>query len=564
MRIVPELDESGRHVVANDWSITLRTYISATSTTAPEVNAAVERLSHNGKVFVYTGRGVGPISINTGQVKDLKYGPHVGPIELNMIGSDRAVELTWTVRTKLPNCAAARFEFAISDFEFTVTHQIDDAGFTTRTLTGSLTVPARETANGSNADSADRYRRAIRPAKLPGFKRTWGDFVLSADRSRLDWSVIDREAGGEPYPIGVVEPSLSTNTTSTGAGLQQWQTTFAGQYRMASGFTGWTAARAFFTAVITRIKQAQTGLAKVGAGDSNFIPETYSQGEPNRYDRPVFTFNLTVRSTHSLTALLRGFGAYEPLKANTWQQWMSSVDDTSFDPYGALKLVFGIGDDTYAGLCKTTQNPQQVMGSLTQRFGRAAGPYPDIPSASQIFSGPSPANSWLHYEQEIWVELDSGVVPLRTLPGLPISAAEDVLSSRVPDVGGSQMWDVFRSQVMPPSIEQPGAFLRNISVGGFIRRVPTACRIHLTGFAMRAGFDCPVPRLIDVNGIPAIPDMTWNQGYGFRKGVSYKSAVPIHYTKWNTRYYLTDVPEGPLPPIPMPIFSVGNSTTPGG
>lgn len=605
IRIVPVPDSSGRTTVYNEWSITLRWYVSATSTTDAAVADAISRLSHRGKTLVYRGRGLGNPDVNTGAVKDLKWGPEPGPVTARVLGTGNAVELMWSVTFRLPNCPEGKYEFANLEFNYRAEFTVDDAGFTTRTITGHLVVPITWRPAGRQlVYSADEFRLLVAPPKLRKFRRTFGPFVLSEDRTRLDFSITDAEMGGDPLPPNVVEARVSESVGSTQTGLRIYTWTVNGSYRLRRGATGLDAARAFFDLVGKRVKNLQATGAAMPRTDSKGnplappdpIPLAFSMTNPDHYGKPAAEFSMSFSFTNQLATILELTGLWKRLdqqqaygEIHTWEGWADSLADTAFHPYGGIRFRFLPADDVLTDLCdvkaELRSNPDAEVKTAELRGGRLfdrpslADPKTDpknvVEMIKTVFQTPKPESSWLSYQNELFLELDNGVVPVSIIPQKVLRAADDVLgqlAQGAADVGG-RAWNALQMAggVLPivagglvgPGI--PGGRLETSTGTETVRRVRASCFVYLRGYATRAGYPVDPPRLIDVDGIEAVPANRFDRGEGFAKGVMANGEHPIHYCRWNLRYSLPRVPDKPLPTPPNPqqggVYRTPGTTT---
>jgi hypothetical protein len=165
----------------------------------------------------------------------------------------------------------------------------------------------------------------------------------------------------------------------------------------------------------------------------------------------------------------------------------------------------------------------------------------------------NPVVSWLDYRCWIEVHLDAGIVLHKILP----QAAQDVDTLAIaladptsptikpnppaiqPASLGTVDLDQFKGSQNP---QDPGA-INLKSVGtykDFTQRMATSTyRFVLRGYGLRAGYQVPVPGLISVAGIPAIPDgKQWSLGNPL---VGAYGAVPVFYNEWEL-WYLVSVP----------------------
>src|SRR5438045_2270055 len=82
----PVYDPAGRTVTASKTSLTIKTTLSTAALEAT-VEDIVVRLTHPGMPFVYRGRGL-PLTINTGPVSDVAFGPQPRMIDYEPLGGN--------------------------------------------------------------------------------------------------------------------------------------------------------------------------------------------------------------------------------------------------------------------------------------------------------------------------------------------------------------------------------------------------------------------------------------------------------------------------------------------
>lgn len=560
-RITPNVGEDGRTVVTRTLTLALTTYLSATTTTDPQVAAAVEALSKPGGILVYRGRGLGAPDINTGRVFDVAWGPTPGPIALTVVGAGRGVKLSWSVTAKLPPCADAYSQFDLMEFAFTVTVTPDEAGFRTRTIAGFLRVPLTRVAGQTlPADCADLYRDRIAPRRIKGFLRTYNPWVLSEDRTRLDFGFVDTELPGPPLPPEVIACEASETLRSSQVGLQSWEGTINASYRLMRGGDPFHAAKHFMELLYQRCRQLQDRLlALPNSGD--VIPTSIEFGNPGLIGKPAANFAAGFTFTVPLVNLIAASGIWRAVRMPqySWDAWETSIADAT-SPYGTLNLRFLPADDVQVSLCHNNGQVRELIGgqgafwaSLVQTREQhgTRSPAREQSEANLVSTlagtairPPPPHKSYIAYENEIFAEFDSGVVPITKLPAVPLDGTDDIFGKNNDFAG--RPWSGVGQPTLPPWFPVPSGTLINQPLN-YMRRTYPACYLYMRGFAIRAGYPVDPPRLVDVNRIEPIPSCRFDRGEGFGRKVQANGGVPIHMTKWNIRYWLPLIPEQPMP-----------------
>lgn len=560
--ITPVPDSSGRLVAYRQVSLTVTTTLAVTGgTTDPAVRAIVNALSQIGRPLVLTGKGFGNYAMNAG-TPDMKFGPKPGRIQVVAMGGGAGVKLVWPVTFSVPPCDDSD-GLGILDVSYTVSHTLDAAGYVlARTIRGTLTIPlAVKNGNKLPTNSADLYREDVEPDRLTGFLRTSGPFTLSADRTTLDFEFTDVELPGPALPPYVISIDANETVRSTGAGLATWESRLSATYQMVAGRSGFDAAAHFLQMAKYRTTQVQSRLQIVkqaGQQAGDVVPLSLEMTDQGLYGKPSASFSIGYTFSVPLPQLIAASGIWRTVNLNqTWKAWETSIVDAT-GAYGRLRLRFDANSEITGSLCQEVTSvlvggggngsfwtPVQIVsqgGRNPAVEQQAANVVSQL--AATTFPTPSPAGSWIAYENEIWVEVESGVVPVRTLPSAPLDEADDVFGGN-PDIAGNP-WPAVGAGRLPAFFPQAAGRLVNVPTT-FARRVAPIAFVYLRGYAIRAGYPADPPRLLDVNGMPPVPATRLDRGEGFGRTVKANGGVPIHLTKWNLRYYLPAIPTDPLP-----------------
>lgn len=142
----------------------------------------------------------------------------------------------------------------------------------------------------------------------------------------------------------------------------------------------------------------------------------------------------------------------------------------------------------------------------------------------------NPEISWLEYNCWIETYLDAGMALHKPLPR----------KNPDPDTLGS--FDV----------DDPAAMIAstlgvNLHSGGGYADVIQRCASStytfvLKGWAFRAGYKIPVPRLVTVAGVAAVPaERQWSRG---NMVIANMSGIPLYANAWELWYYVASPPDG--------------------
>jgi len=592
--ITPERSQDGRSTIWNRWRFTIEFEIATSiGTTDAVVQGAIAALSHPGGVFTYRGRGLGNPDINTGDVgRDLKFGPFPSGISAKPIGTGNAVKITWNVEFVIPDCPGVSNPFGLLEFSVRAAHTVDDAGYVVRRVSGYLVIPNNRIAPGASQVllSPDDYRDQVLTPLPFGFQRKGMTFDPSPDMTRLDFSWTDEELP-VPLPPGIVEATFSDEVSSGSAGLMKWSGTLNASYRMVKGYNWLAAADAFFTmsAAILGDRQDRLQVRKQQGGNVNVkpdlpvgqgrmenvgsmsgpIPTGFRMTNPNRYGKPAAQFSLSYTFTCPLSQLIAATGMYLPFE-HSYTVWVGTMADGPLNAYGGARIRWTTNDDP--GISSVCYAPGELRGGgpweppTIPVPGEVSGGAPTIPAEQQTdpyisqlvrgtFAQPVAENSWLDYDNSIFLEADSGVLHVKKLPTAKPQQENGVFGTNgaVPP-GGNAFGLVDFRQFIPPQFLGGGGRLVNETIDrGIMRRTNESCVVYLTGKAYRIGFPISPPRLVDINGIPCVPQCRPDRGEGFGQGVMSNAVQTVHYAYWRLRYVLTSVPPGPLPVPPNPF-----------
>lgn len=592
--ITPEKAGDGRSTMWNRWRFTIKFNIqTSVGTTDAAVQSAIAALSHSGGVFLYRGRGLGNPDVNTGEAgRDLKFGPFPSGISAKLIGAGNAVEITWNVEFLLPNCPGASNPFGLVEASLKLTHVIDDAGYTTRRVSGYLSVPGGRIAPDAAKVrlSADDYRDLVLTPLPYGFQRKGMTFDESYDLTRLDFSWTDEELP-VPLPLGVVEATFSDEVSSTNAGLMRYNGTLSASYRMARGYNWMAAADAFFTmtAAILGDRTDRLGARKLQGGGVNFkppvptgqgkiqgqgsttppFPTGFRMSNPNRYGKPAATFSMSYTFACPLSQLLAATGMYLPFE-HPYAGWLATMKDAPHHPYGGARIRWTTNDDP--GITSICYVPGQLTGGgpwqpppisvppgVTDGFSIPRWEQPVDSYTSELirstFAPPVFENSWLDYDNSIFLEADSGVLHIKKIPTAKPQQEQGVfgLFGAAPPAFDAMAAVDFKFMGGRLNFQGGGRLVNDFTDPAIQRRVNESCVVYLTGKAYRVGWPVQPPRLVDINGIPAVPKCRPDRGEGFGQGVMSNAVQTVHYAYWRLRYVLTSVPPGPLPIPPNPF-----------
>lgn len=146
-----------------------------------------------------------------------------------------------------------------------------------------------------------------------------------------------------------------------------------------------------------------------------------------------------------------------------------------------------------------------------------------------------PKFSWLDYV--CWIEcyLDSGIVVHRPLP----QSAQDF------DTLGSAVLNTSNAATSTAGVN----LVSSGNFSGVVQRMANSVyRFCLKGRAYRAGYQIPIPSLLSIAGVPAIPDDDPTNQKATNVIVANNSGVPIWHAVWELWYTVVVPPEAAQDP----------------
>lgn len=555
--VKPNLDPAGRTVMSATYTMTIAETIADATTTDPVILDKIARLSRNAGRLRYKGRGFGDIELNRGGLvaglgkRDVKWGPITQNVTCEAVGAGKAVRLTWTVEFTTVNCPDGLTHAGqILQFTYTVGYEIDRAGYTVRTYDASLTIAQTKKRVDSNIleKAADEHLEKMMPALPVQFRPESVSRRLSLDKCTLHLTVKHVQMPQAAPPDGCVDGSVEHSYSSDG--LYKWRGQISATYDLArvEGDPA-KAIEAFFALVRDRVAEARKMICDVPARPGEppplrvpvvLVPTHFGASEPNVYGRKQVRLSLNYHvSACTFGELLRSGGLWRPFSemagAKGWKEWVASIP-TALSPRGHALLRFDPKEDALVDACVpgSTPAPPKDKSQVIVGAKRPAGTL-----LTEAFPPPSREASWLAYRSAIRVHVDTGVVLGKTLPTAPLSRALDsptfnaLAGMSTADGKAAGVFGSISGQIAAPSQTSGAAFTH--------QRTRPIVYVTLSGQALRAGYQIPLPELVEVNGVrPVLIGQPWYQA-----GVVAETTVPIVRAEWSLTYAFTE--EGGVP-----------------
>lgn len=568
LSVEPVFDPAGRAVMFTAWSITLRAVFGQANqlrgeTTDGDMTEVFKRLNAPAGAFFYQNVGCGNVRVNAGDgIKDVQWGPKPRVLKWKPLGQ-LSCEVTWTVEFRIPLCDPATYEFALMSYNFTLTWDVDASGYTRRTFQGHLSIPQTRKAQGDRtlSDQADQYRELVYPPALAGFRRIPGTYKLSEDKCRLDFSLVDEEAGPYYPPPGVVQVEMSHEVSTNRVYGGQYVATVSASYEVARDQDRAAAMRHFLNAAIGRAESCLTAPYR-GTQPQKPILLGFRAAHPEVYGRRAASFSSSWLFLSTLEDLIEASGLWKSPPDSDPALWADSLANTAFHRRGNAKLSFAADGNGQFG---------DVLIDLCAQGGRELRKHAESPEAPddlqrRIFTNPvpEPGASWLQYESEFFLEQVDDTPDLKLLPGQPLS-----LSPLQQTAAPQEQADAYVLSTAPldhntrpaPNLGLSLSRVGSMSVYGTdrheqryvsqVKNTPTFYA-HLNGMAVRAGFEVTPPALLSVGGCQVVPANREGDGFGRQILGSY-FGLTLYGCWWSLRYRVLGVPQGDAPVMDGPF-----------
>lgn len=618
IRLMPEPDVTKRtsKYITEEFTIKTVLYSTVPATVDDSIRAACRTLTSQGDKFVYKNKGYGTdFDINVANRKDVAWGPRVKVLSLKPLADKYAWELIWTVAVCVPECNAAKFENAVMEFGYQVEYSKDKYGYTTRTVSGKLSIPQTRTVQSDRRikRSADEYREKIRPVTPAGFRPGPDRVILSADKCTLDFSFVDTQLQSRnQLPPGVVDAVVSmTWDNTTAMNMFDWNLRFDGEFTM-TGDSHLSDSQYFFWGIVMQrlakifdsaknngmvilnkddVKEQEKkaednekgwwerrwddikdgGEAIIGAGFGLVgAARQINQMADKKDDKgnPIFIpmhwsasepniFGIP-KANFSLTyrmvfskASHMTFALWEPIIGTEYNFWKKSVG-ALFNPRGDAGLKFNVNDDVIIDLCKDDAvQPNGKLKGIKKPFGRGDTTPP-------IVGNITAENSWVRYSNFVKVEETSGTVSHKPIPTTSTMRAglrnEAGISTLKTPAMTDKGLNPFATTKVPDLTTNSQFEEANDTV--IQARTEPVYQIILFGNAVRAGWEITPPELVQIGDSVAVPANDPDKGDGIVSGVISNCGVPIYACQWQQRYTLTKKPSKVTSPL-HPIFNPG-------
>ncbi len=515
-------DEAQRTIIYHKHVITVRATIGgitqspsgapiATDETMEDIRA---RLGEQGAILEFTNRGFGEDLIvnKRGGIFDVKWGPVPEILMWEPIGSNNACEIEWQVTVHVPHCVKGKVRTkGIMATNYEVVFEIDRRGATTRTITGYLEI-AQTRNKRKIPDTADAYREVIAPEPPAGyrvgFERTTSQWNVSKDKSRVDFTVIDRQIPSpNAYPRGAIEISAKHRVVQRRKSMRP-RNVITVDIERATDISGSMTWMIFLQLVGQRIKHAQR------KGSVLIIDEVSVEEDIFGYES---SFRVSYQYTSCLKDLIGNSGLWMPVEGTDWGLWRASMASTMFNHTGSAGLRNYAANDAIIDLCGVSTSALNAPVRSTRE---------QTVRASTIENKKPPA-------KESWYEYDAAIIPYRERPVV----RQSILQPEESYIPGGMTESEAAS--LDFNFGAAGGTSDIMQTGGRPRY-----GARFVGSALRVGHKIPRPALRTIGGQTAQE----TRGAFLLRPVSNLLGIPLWSAKWVIDYVLSNSPGKVTPP----------------
>ena len=368
-------------------------------------------LSEPGGELRFRAQGMGDIVVNSNDSagfgsgnaqsngsSDVNFGPIPQVLAWEPVGSNKAVRVVWECVAHIPYCAfmdpprGRPSKTGLMEFNYDVEWAINDAGMTTRTITGSFEVPMTRMSKHLIPDSADLVRKYAEFPVLLGFKRQQS-YHLTSNKKTMEYRIIDTEIPSDtPYPKGVsnIQCSHSTSTVffrepgggEKGSAGQRWNGNVDCSMTLAPGIQ-YRHSYFVFTLILKKlisdIREASSSpsppYGELDGQDAHHLPVKPARFMPSKLSMSQdlfardFTFRLSYWMVTDLQSMIKATGFFrsflleddtgvdpeaeppdEPI-VYSWETWRTSMSTYVTNQRGLAGLRHMPSDDVIIDLC---------------------------------------------------------------------------------------------------------------------------------------------------------------------------------------------------------------------
>jgi hypothetical protein len=391
----PQYDEAGWTVTHTKYKIIVHAVIWGSDIAAQQAKMASihEDLAIAGRTLKIEDIGFYTDVDTSSTTPEVIWGAKPRVISISELSGGQSAEVIWQCEFNINTCAGNQAnENAFMAFNYDVFYSTNDRGFVTRRISGYFEIAQKRSGNSRvPTKNLETFFDRVTFSLPDCFKRLSTSRRLSSDRRRLEFTVIDEELTGLPFPEGIVEADMTYDWESKPPGFINWQGTLAGTMEVAPGFAPSLAAQKFFILLFDKASQLQQTAQQSGGV---VIPERLRIGTQvfGRTSR----FSASFRFVGCLSEILSASGMWRPMPGTSFQKWKSSMANSGmFHPRGRYGLRHNTSDDAIIDLCAS-----KSTASIGNDSGGCQQPVTDFQQQLSC-ANITKENSWLTYKNRL-------------------------------------------------------------------------------------------------------------------------------------------------------------------
>jgi hypothetical protein len=495
----PQYDDADRTTSHVRYTLDVTTIVYADSEggVAQQMHQLRERLSRPGRTLRIEDLGFGDTAVERGgRHADIAWGAKPRLLRFEPIGGTQAWQLHWQCEFNVTEGATPRAGCFLA-LNVRQSFEIDDAGLTTREIAGHAQVAGVRKPNGdaSVVSIADQVRDRIKVRVPDGFRRARQRWDESTDKTRLDFSIIDRQLPGDPLPTGISDGQIDFEVEADAKRAGLVAARLSGYLESAPGSPKSLAAAHLLSIAQDRLSRLQAAQ------------------QPRRIVFPsrfAIRHQLFSRRTHvdvryqligGIRDVLSAGGIWDPVPGSDYRLWAASLEHI-WGSRGAAGLK---ADPRDAAIIDLVDNPTEQIAIHAPASPPTASHAPS--PLTWLTPVVTPEQSWLEYRVRVRV---------RRTENVHVHTLSTFLESR--------------SETGEPT----GVGTSFASTGGRRREVhgePTQT-VRLEGVARRLQYPPTMPTLRSVGSRSVTPRDRVEE----RETVGDASGVPIHQLRWSALY----------------------------
>jgi hypothetical protein len=276
-------DNAKRTTKGVEWTLVVNGLVTlpdGAATTDTAFSKLRGRLSVQGGILNYSGKGFGDLIVNQGFKQDIAWGPIPKVIAFQPLGGSRSAFITWTVTTLIPEFRVIKggpgaITNPVVQYNYEASISYDDEGYSMLALLGTLEIPMTRSSVTSRSlpDNVDNYRQQWLDIQfdLTKFRVTRRNFNVSRDKRTIDWEFAAEEIPPMGLPPGAMKArgTMSVRpmrSVAVGGGKLPvlngcaWSCTLRATYTINKVYPRRSALWAFYSLLAYRLRSVANGV----------------------------------------------------------------------------------------------------------------------------------------------------------------------------------------------------------------------------------------------------------------------------------------------------------------